>query len=307
MKYHRTLSLLFLLIMLAAAACSPSPVKPTLETAPVKATPQLKPLNIAHRGARSLAPENTLASARKALESGADMWELDVAVTADGELVVLHDDTLERTSNASDVYPDRRPWAVNTFTLAELRKLDFGSWYNQKDPFKQIAAGTVTNEMRQSYVGEKIPTLREALTFTRDNHWRVNVEIKDATGLPGDKDVVEKVVSLINELDMADRVIISSFNHSYLTRVKAADKAIATAALVERPVTDPVALVRSLGAQGYNPPSVMRPEDIPAIRQSGVDVYVWTINDPAAMHALIENRATGIITDFPQLLKKELQ
>src|SRR5512133_417819 len=175
-------------------------VQSTPEKPPVKATSSPKPLNIAHRGARSLAPENTLAAARKALEIGADMWELDVAVTADGELVVLHDDTLERTSNVQEVFPDRRPWAVYTFTLAELRKLDFGSWYNQKDPFKQIAQGAVTQAMQQSYVGEPIPTLEEALTFTKDNHWRVNVEIKDATGTPGDKDVVEKVVALIDKL-----------------------------------------------------------------------------------------------------------
>ena len=197
--------------------------------------PRGQTLNIAHRGARSLAPENTLAAARKALEIGADLWELDVAVTADGELVVLHDDTLERTSNAQQVFPDRRPWAAYTFTLAELRTLDFGSWFNEKDPFKQIAAGAVTAEMQQSYVGEPIPTLREALIFTRDNHWRVNVEIKDATGTPGDRDVVEKVVALIDELEMVDRVLISSFNHEYLRRVKKANASITTAALVESP------------------------------------------------------------------------
>ena len=69
---------------------------------------QTRVLNIAHRGARSLAPENTLAAAQKALELGADMWELDVAMTADGELIVIHDSTLERTSNARDVFPDRQ-------------------------------------------------------------------------------------------------------------------------------------------------------------------------------------------------------
>ncbi len=191
-----------------------------------------KPLNIAHRGARSLAPENTLAAARKGLEIGADLWELDVAVTANGELVVLHDDSLERTSNAEQVFPERRPWLVHTFTLAELRRLDFGSWFNKTDPFKQIAAGAVTDEMQKSYVGEPIPTLREALVFTRDNQWRVNVEIKDATGTPGDQDVAEKVVALIEELDMIDRVLISSFNHSYLKQVKTANPALPTAALV---------------------------------------------------------------------------
>ncbi len=269
--------------------------------------PSYKPLNIAHRGARSLAPENTLTAARLGLEIGADLWELDVAVTSDEELVILHDDTLERTSNVQQVYPERAPWAVHTFSLAELRRLDFGSWFNQKDPFGQIAAGKVTPAMQASYVGLPIPTLREALTFTRDNHWRINVEIKDATGTPGDQYVVERVVALVEELGMVESVLISSFNHSYLVRSKAANAHLRTAALVETPVSDPVALVKGLGAQGYNPGDEwIRPEDIPAIRRAGVEVNVWTVNDPALMRALIQNGASGIFTDFPQVLKEIL-
>lgn len=306
MKLSLSISLFLVLTLLLAAACSK--VNPAPENVTVKERAYPKPLNIAHRGARSLAPENTMSAARAAFETGADMWELDVAVTADGELVVLHDDTLERTSNAKEVFPDRRPWGVHTFTLNELRKLDFGSWYNQQDPFKQIAQGSVSKEMQQSYVGEPIPTLHEALTFTRDNKWRVNVEIKDAAGLPGDKDVVEKVVALINELGMTDRVIISSFNHSYLSRVKAASAKIQTAALVEHGDPDPVKLVQGLSAQGYNPNyKDLRAEDVPTMRQAGVDVYVWTVNDVSVMRSLIENYATGIITDFPQVLKEELK
>lgn len=273
----------------------------------MNASAYAKPLNVAHRGARSLAPENTLAAARQAFDIGADQWELDVAVTADGELVVIHDDTLQRTSNVQEVFPQRSAEAVHTFTLAELRTLDFGAWFNQIDPFAQIEEGAVSPEMQQSYVGEPIPTLRAALVFTRDNHWSVNVEIKDASGTPGDQDVVEKVVALIDELGMAERVLISSFNHSYLTRVKAASPAIRTAALVERAPADPLALVRGLGVQGYNPSHRhIRPEDIPALRQAGIEVNVWTVNDPAVMRALIANGATSIITDFPQMLKELL-
>jgi len=83
--------------------------------------PKLHTLNIAHRGARSLAPENTLAAARKALEVGADMWELDVRMTADGALILSHDSSLESTSNVKDVFPDRRPWRIQDLT--SLQKL----------------------------------------------------------------------------------------------------------------------------------------------------------------------------------------
>ena len=161
-------------------------------------TQSQKTLNIAHRGARSLAPENTLAAARKGREIGADLWELDVAVTADGELVVLHDDTLDRTSNVAEIFPDRRKNLVYSFSMAELRRLDFGSWFVKTDPFKQIAAGAVSQAEQDKYKGEPIPTLREALVFTRDNHWRVNIEIKDASKTrAADAVIVEKTVALV--------------------------------------------------------------------------------------------------------------
>lgn len=261
-------------------------------------------LNIAHRGARSLAPENTLAAARKGLALGADLWELDVAMTADGELFVVHDDTLERTSNAKNVFPKRKPWANHLFTLAEIRQLDFGTWFVETDPFKQIAAGNVSAAEQASYRGEPAPTLREALSFTRDNNWRVNIELKDLNGTPGDATVVEKTVALVDELGMAERVLISSFNHSYIVRVKAANPAIVTAALVARGDPDPAALLRRLNAQAYNPKvGQIRPADIAGLRDQGFDVYIWTVNEERTMRELIEAGVSGIFTDFPQLLK----
>lgn len=261
-------------------------------------------LNIAHRGARSLAPENTLAAARKALAIGADLWELDVAMTADGELFVVHDDTLERTSNVAAVFPERKPWSNHLFTLAEIRQLDFGTWFVETDPFEQIAAGAVTAEELASYRGEPAPTLREALTFTRDHGWRVNVELKDLSDTPGDATVVEKTVALVAELGMADRTLISSFNHSYIERVKAADPTIATAALVSVAYPDPAALLRHLDAGAYNPKvGQIRPAEIGALRDQGLDVYIWTVNDERTMRELVDARVSGIFTDFPQRLK----
>ena len=264
-------------------------------------------LIIAHRGARSLAPENTLSSAQKGLEVGADGWELDVAMTVDNELVVLHDDTLNRTSNVATVFPNRRPWEVHLFTLAELRSLDFGSWYNQTDPFKQIKEGNVSEADQQSYINTQIPTLREALEFTKTNQWHVNVEIKDLTGKPGDPIVVEKVVALIGELEMENRVLISSFNQSYLVRVKKANPQLETAVLVSQPDSDPVALLNRLDASAYNPTAKIANQDqFNALRAAGYDIYVWTVNDEQTMKQMIAMGATGIFTDYPQVLKKVL-
>jgi len=263
-----------------------------------------RPLIIAHRGARSLAPENTLAAARKALELGADMWELDVGMTADGELVVIHDSTLTRTSNANKIFPRRPPWSLHEFTLEELKRLDFGTWFVEEDPFGQIAAGAALPAELETYRGEPAPTLRQALGFTRDRNWRVNVEIKDLRATPGDSQVVSKVVALLEELDVVDRVLVSSFNHRYLKEVRERNAAIVTGALVNKPHSDPASLLHELGAQAYHPSvSAIRRSEITRLCKEGFQVNVWTVNDPKLMRSLVKAGAGGIFTDFPQLLR----
>lgn len=266
-------------------------------------------LNIAHRGARSVAPENTIAAGRKALELGADMWEIDVNRTADGKLIVIHDNTLERTSNAREIFPDRRPWFVHAFTLAELRRLDFGSWFEARDPFGQIASGAVSAAEVESYRGEPAPLLEEVLAFTAKHSWLVNVEIKDLRGTPGDRTVVEEVVSLVENMNMADRVMISSFNHAYLERVARARPGTATGVLVRRPVANPLALLRKLGARTFNARAAfVRRRHVEKLRREGFGVLVWAVNDPKKMRNLIvRRRVAGIFTDFPQELSRVLR
>ena len=260
-------------------------------------------LNIAHRGARSLAPENTIAAARKALEVGADMWELDVRMTADGELIVLHDSTLERTSNATDVFPNRRPWLVHEFRLDEIRPLDFGSWFQEQDPFGQIAAGVVSQSDLAGYAGERAPTLREALTFTLEHDRQINLEIKDLSGSPGHSQVVNKVLSLVEELDMVDLVLLSSFNQHYLTQAREAHAKIATALLVSKPNPQAHDLLRKLGAQAYHPrKTAIRAADVALLNRQGFRVHVWNVNDENTMRRLVEDGVSGIFTDFPQVL-----
>jgi glycerophosphoryl diester phosphodiesterase len=262
-----------------------------------------RPLIIAHRGARSLAPENTIAAARKALELGADMWELDVGMTADGELLVIHDDTLTRTSNVKRVFPERRPWSLAEFTLEEIRRLDFGTWFTEQDPFGEIAAGAVSPTEIESYLGEPAPTLREALVFTREHKWGVNVEIKDLRQTPGDSRVVPKVLALLEELDLVDRVLVSSFKHRYLREIGRSNPRIATGALMKKAHADPKALLQRLGAQAYHPSlSAFRREQVSGLRVHGLQVNVWTVNDPEVMKSLMNAGVTGIFTDFPQVL-----
>ncbi|MBW6466341.1 MAG: hypothetical protein K0B06_07560 [Brevefilum sp.] len=258
---------------------------------------------VAHRGARSLAPENTLPVAVKALESHADGWELDVAMSKDGVLVVLHDDTLERTSNVVDIFPERGPWSVYDFSLDELQQLDFGSWFVESDPFDQIAQGNLTANDIQAYQGVKIPTLQEALEFTQSNHWWVNIEIKDASETPADAIIVPEVVRLVETLGMEDQVLISSFNWDYLRQVKALNPNLATGVLTNKLVMDPLALMAELEAQAFHPGmKVTYAEQVKLLRENGYAVNVWTVNEVADMEKLIEMGVTGIITDFPQRL-----
>ena len=270
--------------------------------------PYERPLNIAHRGARSVAPENTLLAAQRAYEFDADMWELDVHLSADGELMLLHDDGLKRTTNAREVFPGQRPWHLESFTLAQLKELDAGSWFLKKDPFGQIKKGNLSQAELDEIGGTPLPTLCEALQYTKDQGWTVNVEIKDLSGQPGDAEIVAKTVALIEEMEMVDQVLISSFNHDYLKQVKALNTNIRTGALVSKKVKDPVQLLRDLGADALNPgyKTLKDLSVIAELREAGFDVYVWTVNDEAAMIKLINAGVSGIITDYPQLLEKIL-
>ena len=267
----------------------------------------VKVLNIAHRGARSLAPENTLSAARKGLAVGADMWELDVQLTADHELVVIHDSTLKRTSNVVDLFPHRRPWQVHEFTLADMRKLDFGSWFIEQDPFGQIAAGVVTGEELKSYVGEPAPTLEQALLFTKEQNWHVNIEIKDLTQRPGNSQIVDKVIALVEKLNMVNMVLVSSFNHQYLAQIAASYPHVLTGVLDTKPHVRPASLLRRLGARTYHPrKTFIRLADIEKLKRQGFGVNVRTINDEKTMERLVRAGVSGIFTDFPQVLASVL-
>ena len=265
------------------------------------------PLNIAHRGARSIAPENTLAAARKGLEVGADMWELDIQMTADGELIVIHDNTLKRTSNVREVFPSRKPWLVHEFTLDEIRLLDFGSWFAKQDPFGQISAGMVAESDLARYVYQPAPTLKEALTFTLEHSWSVNLEIKDLGGNPDPHQVVKKILALVEDLDMLDSVLISSYNQTYLAQIREVHPSIATGVLVSKPHPHPEKLLRRLGAQAYHPRlSGFRPSDIALLHRQGWRVHVWNVNDRKTMERLVSAGVDGIFTDFPQMLASVL-
>jgi len=264
---------------------------------------------IAHRGARSLAPENTLFAVSKARHAGAYAWEMDVQMTRDGQLVITHDETINRVSNVAFVpeFLDRKPWRVKDFTLAELRSLDFGSWYVREDPFGQIAAGAVSATDAETYRGALIPTLEEGLRMTREHGFRINVEIKDLSGLPGDDVVTRKVLEMIDRFDLVEQAILSSFQFKYLLQARDILPELPTAALVEEenmPEGDILTVLQNLGVQAWHPDKdIVKADDLRRVRDAGLFVNVYTVNDLHEMRFLVDKGVTGLITDFPQRVR----
>jgi len=235
-------------------------------------------LNIAHRGASALAPENTIAAFERAVELGADVIELDLHTSQDGELVVIHDDTLDRTTDGSG--------PVHQRSLAELMRLDAGRWFGE------------------GFAGQRIPRLDEVLDRFAGKV-PLALEIKaGSTFFPG---IEEKVVSALRERAAIDQAAVASFDHFALRRLKEIEPTIRTAALlVGRPVSLS-ALAGPAKADGLAlEASFVTKTEVEACRASGLQLAVWVVNDPAQMRHFIRLGVDGIITDYPDLLRLAL-
>jgi len=228
---------------------------------------------IAHRGFSARAPENTLTAIRQAIEVGADMVEVDVTMTADGHVVCLHDETLDRTTDGQGLPTD--------LTLEAIQKLDAGSWF---------APG---------YAGERIPTLTEVFETVKDRIL-INVEIKPEAV---EHDVVPKVAAIIVEHEMLDSVVVSSFSPEALRRMKTTDPAVITATLFNKEVhtdRDPLEIVLEVGSRGFNISSKrVTPKMIERCHRHGIPVAVYTVNEAPDMRRLIEMGVDAVFSDYP--------
>jgi len=255
--------------------------------------------NIAHRGARSLAPENTMAAIEKAWEIGADGIEVDVRVTLDEKLIVVHDESLQRTTNVDRLYPERQNDQVGTFLLSEIRRLDAGSWFIRNDPFKEIAADAVTATDLAGFKSCTIPTLVEILEFVYNHSWYVNIELKE----PLPPSSLDQLVTLIDTTGLpAALFAISSFNHFYLRALQKM-----------RPEWEYNALI---GGSEHRPQDwgnydfkvynanvrLTDEEQIARARAHGCRINLYTVNDPEQMKRFLAAGVEKIITDYPQVL-----
>ena len=268
-------------------------------------TPPSPLFNIAHRGARSLAPENTLAAIEKAWQIGAHGVEVDISVTADGELILFHDDLLTRTTDAHLIYPDRTNDPVTSFTLKELRRLDAGSWFVRSDPLGEIANGNVSSTERMAMDGLQIPLLADVLDYVKKKGWYINLELKKLPPPQTDFPVVKRVLELLEISRFpTDNLAISSFVFEYLRQIQKTRPDIEVNALIGIPGSG----VQDWGDFEftiYNANSAYTDEkQIKEALQRGCRVNLFTVNDPQQMIRFRRAGVDKLITDYPQILKE---
>ncbi|HBT18687.1 MAG TPA: glycerophosphodiester phosphodiesterase [Clostridiaceae bacterium] len=235
--------------------------------------------NIAHRGFKSQYPENTMIAFEKAIETKCHGIEFDVHLSKDGEVVIIHDETLEGTTNGTG--------RVMDYTLQELKELDASHKFHEK-------------------VGvQRIPTLREYFELVKDLDFLSNVELK--TGVYEYPGLEEKVYALIQEFSLEDKVLISSFNHESLLRMKKIAKEIPCGMLFDTWTIHPEEYVKKQGMECYHPVAYsLRKDVVDALKKEGIKVHAWLGKHPVDYEKVIAMGIDGIITDYPDVISKIL-
>lgn len=230
-----------------------------------------------HRGASCYAPENTFAAYNKAIEMGANGIEIDVHKSKDGHLIVCHDEKVDRTTNGIGYIKD--------LTLKEIKKLDAGSWFDNK------------------FRGEKIPLLNEVLEFVKDRNIFLNIEIKN--GPIFYEGIEHDIVKAVRAYDLIENTIISSFNHFSLAHIKNIDKRFKTGILYIAGMIDPWEYATKIGASYIHPLYLTINEEIVSKSQNnGIKVNVFTVNREEDAKLMKLFKVDGIITDCPDICKR---
>ncbi len=256
---------------------------------------------IAHRGARSIAPENTLAAAQIACHAGADLWETDVNITKDNQLILFHDETLLRCTDAKSKFPSRSSYLVREFDFDEIKSLDAGSYFIAQDPFHQISAGNVDSNQLSSFKKADIPSLAQGLLFTKKNKWTVNLELKSFSAAPDDTTIPDQTLDVIYQTHIGlSHVIISSFNHDWLERINKKEPRIEIQALMGEKDDDPLDF-EDFRFPVYNiNVNTITPVQIKLLKSRGKKVNLFTVNDPEIFSQFERLGVDGIFSDFPQ-------
>lgn len=224
-----------------------------------------KPIVIGHRGAMGHETENTLASVQKAIDLDVDMMEIDVFKIKSGEIVVFHDDELERLTDGTG--------KIEEYSWEELQKLNLQG-------------------------GHKIPTLNEVLDVI-DGKVELNIELKGAN-TSADTDRIMKEYVDGKGWKLSD-FIISSFNWDELRAMRALNSEVRIAVLAGKEPLDAIVVAEELNAEAINPYfELLTRENVLAIKEAGFKIYTWTVNEPEDILAVKRHGVDGIITNFPE-------
>lgn len=232
--------------------------------------------NFAHRGFSGKYPENTMLAFEKALEVGVDGIELDVQLSKDNEIVIIHDETIDRTSNGKGFVKD--------FTLEEL------SLYDASYIFKNIGFN-------------KIPTLREYFGLIKNKNIITNIELKNS--VMNYIDLEEKVLELIKEFKLENNVIVSSFNHYSILKFKKLAPNIKCGLLVEGSLINAGEYTFKNKVECFHPNfSTLNNITIEELKKNNIEINTWTVNKKEDIKYLISKNIDGIISNYPDLVKE---
>ena len=226
----------------------------------------------AHRGASGYRPENTMESFELAIRQGADGIELDVHTSADGQLIVIHDETVDRVTDGTGLVGEK--------TLKALKELKVSTSAEPEGIYR-------------------IPTLQEVLDLMRTTDMMVNIELKNSICFyPG---MEEKVLKAVKEMKMEEQLIYSSFNHYSLLKMKQLDSQVQTGILFSDGWVNPAMYAKNLGINAVHPAvyHLKYPQFREEVKRAGLKMHVWTADKPEHIQLVKEAGAEAVITDYP--------
>lgn len=274
------------LAVVAAPSLITSP--PPAVAAPSSAAVDKTPI-VAHRGDSRLAPEETMAAYRQAVAANADVLEGDVQLTSDGEMVLVHDDTLARTTNVEEMFPDRTPWNVPAFSLEEIRSLDAGSWF------------------RQDFVGEQIITVGELLEETDTHKTGLTLELKTPQNSPG---VATRLAEELRAHSLTDdsttnsgayRIMVHSRDRAALDEFASVLPDVPLVFLTGGPMLDDATLAElSTWTMGvFADPRRTGAGDVERAHSAGLQVYADPVDSPEQMEMALNQGYDWLVTNLP--------
>lgn len=249
-------------------------------------------VTVAHRGARYVAPENTLVALKAAIDRGVDFVEVDVQRSKDGRLVLIHDNDLTRTTNIEKVFPKRKSYAVDDVTYADMKRLDAGSWKADK------------------YAGERIPTLKQALRLVQKNDTGIMIELKSPELYPGIESEVSvalrQVDDYLGDAIREDRLVVQSFDFDAARAFKDLEPRVKLALLGTPDVSQLPDLSRWADEISSRHKSVDA-SYVAAVHSLGMDSSVWTVDTAENMNANLDKGVDAVVTNRPNVLGRVLQ